>query len=325
MTVVRRRSPNTGASSAIAWRLVFAVLTAACGSTVPADATPARPSSVGALATTPAPATGLPVSPSAIPTPTPRNDLGLTRVSARLDPDEHPSPESTQLRLLADTQGCYSGDSPRVFGPPFVFVDETAVQISVILLEQLRGSACHQATDVSLTIQLEQPLGDRIIYDVGNGVVFDGQPIPLYWSDPLGEAASERVRRIIGPDACESRINLGHALSTPDQLADLTRGVSNGPVDDGRGYVGTWVQAAEYFGAIERFSDYGSYDIYVGIVATAADLHVAEEVGGDPNAILVTRLHKFKLRGSRELWYPAFEFQGFSPAPVFRTPPCEVA
>jgi hypothetical protein len=260
-----------------------------------------------------------------MPTPTPRNDLGLTRVSVRLDPAERPSADSTQLRLIADSQGCYSGDSPRVFGPPFVFVDEGGFQIGVILLEQMRGSPCHQGADLPLTIQLPQPVGDRIIYDGGgNGVIFDGRGIPLYWSDPLGQTAAERVRHMLGADACESRINVGRPEPTPEQLAESARGVSHGPVDDGRGYVGSWVQAAEHFNAIERFSDYGSYDVYVGVVATASDLRVADEVG-DPAAIIVARLQRFELGGRRELWYPAFEFETFAAAPLFRAPPCEVA
>lgn len=174
-----------------------------------------------------------------------------------------------------------------------------------------------------MDVTLSKPLGDRTLIDGGGGTLafqrLDG--LPVYWSDPLATVASERVRLMIGSDACESVAQGDRAQLASDELLALAAQVNGhaGPADNGRAYAGSWVDAAKYFGAIEGYTD---GHVYNGIVAPAANLGITDATS-DGSALALTRLNGWGLIGGIEIWYPAFLFKGFQGATVSRPAPCD--
>ncbi len=77
-----------------------------------------------------------------------------------------PGPDATTLHGLIVERACASGQPPngRVQAPVVVY-DEHAVTVTVTVRETPGGADCPGNPEVPITIELEQPLGDRVILD----------------------------------------------------------------------------------------------------------------------------------------------------------------
>jgi hypothetical protein len=261
-----------------------------------------------------------------LPTPKPATDNPvLSRARWNLAPDELALTTSTQLRVIVQEQGCSSGQQPVLFGEPFVFYEPDSIAILFSILSLPWFGDCQPAPGIPATITLKERLGHRVLYDMGgNGQVLRRiNEIPIFWSDPLGDAASQRVRLMAGPGACESSIEGDRVELAPDELRAIDAEVNwrGGPVDHRQAYVGSWFDASQFFGAIETYQN-GS--LYNAIVATIQDLGISDPklpVG----SLVLTRLQDWYLPTGQQVWYPAYLFQAFSGARVFHSPPCQVS
>lgn len=305
---------------------ISAVLAIGCGSIpTPSRATPSAPPP--AVPTPTSAATSEPMSTATAPVPTSRPPATPVAVISRarwnLAPDEHPSPSSTELRVVVYEQGCSSGQAPSEVYEPFVYEDERYVEILFTLVSAPSSGECQPPVGAPMTVTLTEPLRHRDLSDHGGRkLVFQTlRGHPVVWTDALGETATDRVRLMIGADACESIVEGDRPSLFPEELRAINQELpwGHGPVDDGQGFVGSWLDAAIYFGAIEIYSD---YRVYNGLVASAVDLGIADPTA-DASALALTRLNEWHLVDGREVWYPAYLFQPFQGAKLFHAPPCD--
>jgi hypothetical protein len=204
-----------------------------------------------------------------------------------------------------------------------VWYDKSSIDILFTIISVSLSSGCMPPRSVPVTVKLDEKLGNRYLHDEGaRGIVFQwSRVVSVYRTDPLGELASDRARALVGPDVCESVVEGDRAPLARDQLLALAAQVQGGrgPADHGLAYVGNWLDAAQYFGAVEAYTD--GY-IYYGILAPASNLGIADPTA-DGSALAITRLNRWSLIGAGDIWYPAFEFDSFLGARVFHAPPCE--
>jgi hypothetical protein len=83
-----------------------------------------------------------------------------------LDPDVEPTADDTTLSLLIMEMNCASGEPP--IGReirPVVTSDDTSVSI-VVLVEPVEGGAdCPSNPWYPVEVELDEPLGDRAVFD----------------------------------------------------------------------------------------------------------------------------------------------------------------
>ena len=92
--------------------------------------------------------------------------LGLGSAEMILDPAHQPDPESRTLSVLITERACASGRPPdgrEVI--PVVVETETEVRITVLVAPVRGGATCPGNPLYPVEVQLDQPLGDRRIFD----------------------------------------------------------------------------------------------------------------------------------------------------------------
>jgi hypothetical protein len=83
-----------------------------------------------------------------------------------LDPNNPPDPVEATLHLLATERACASGQAPgdrQVL--PVVLQTADAVEITVLVQQPVGGQYCQGNPTFPITVQLDAPLGDRVIQD----------------------------------------------------------------------------------------------------------------------------------------------------------------
>ncbi len=100
---------------------------------------------------------------------------GLGQVAVRLDPDSLPEPADTVINLLVTEMACSSGRQmgDALLGPQIVETD-TLVLVAFAVVPVSGTAACAGNAPSSVTIELSQPLGDRILLD---GLSLPPQPL----------------------------------------------------------------------------------------------------------------------------------------------------
>jgi hypothetical protein len=102
---------------------------------------------------------------------------GFGSATTVLDPDHEPDPDSTELHLLINERECASGQPPtdrEVL--PVVIETETSIEIVTLVEPVVGGADCQSNPWHPITVTLNDPLGERIVYD--------GQmppPVALTW------------------------------------------------------------------------------------------------------------------------------------------------
>ena len=91
---------------------------------------------------------------------------GFGRVDVHLDPGSLPEPDSTSIRLLVTQQGCAGG---REMGDslkgPQVLETDSAVLVAFAVVTTPGAATCPGNPPAAVTIELSEPLGERIVYD----------------------------------------------------------------------------------------------------------------------------------------------------------------
>ena len=110
---------------------------------------------------------------------------GFGPAETLLDTAHQPDPASTTLQVVINERNCASGQAPtdrEVL--PIVTETETAIEI-VMLVEPVTGGAdCQGNPWYPVTVTLQQPLGDRTVYDA-----HAQPPVELTW--PQGESQGD--------------------------------------------------------------------------------------------------------------------------------------
>ncbi|MEM8903470.1 MAG: hypothetical protein AAGF02_07205 [Actinomycetota bacterium] len=92
--------------------------------------------------------------------------VGFGPARAAFDPERQPDPTSTELPLQIIEMACAGGQAPdgREIVP---VVTETATAVEVIVLVEgvVGGASCPGNPPVSITVELDEPLGDRVVLD----------------------------------------------------------------------------------------------------------------------------------------------------------------
>lgn len=210
---------------------------------------------------------------------------------------------------------------------PFIAYEEGAVSIVFTVLEA-RGDGCPPtaaAVGVPMTVRLSQPLGDRDLVDGGAGEVrFVGRgQFVVFIDDPerITDLAAEHAAAMV-PDACVTTISGDEEYPSYRRLNRMGRSLHEptGPLDHGRAYLGSWEEAARYFGAVEGYSDNSGFGTAL-ILAPASGLGI-EDPSGDRMALVP--LTPYFLDTGFEIWYPTFLFAGYEAATVYAPSPCSV-
>ncbi len=92
--------------------------------------------------------------------------LGLRGAETVLDPDKEPGPEANTLSVLITERSCAGGQPPagrEVI--PVITETDTEVHIVVLVAPVRGGATCPGNPQYPVEVQLDQPLGDRIIRD----------------------------------------------------------------------------------------------------------------------------------------------------------------
>lgn len=92
--------------------------------------------------------------------------VGLEPARTQLDPDREPDPAATELSVLINEQACANGEAPAGREiVPVVVETASAVEI-VVLVAPVAGAAdCPGNPWHPISVPLEEPLGDRAIFD----------------------------------------------------------------------------------------------------------------------------------------------------------------
>jgi hypothetical protein len=240
---------------------------------------------------------------------------------------EHPDPSSTELHVEIFDKDCTSRLIDRDQIPePFIAYEETAVSIVFTILA-VRSDDCSSGVSIPLTVELAEPLGRRDLMDGGTGDLrFDGVgQFAVFTADPAGVAGVARDHAsAIVPNACVTTVSLDGVFPSYRQLNRMSRllPATNGAIDHGRAYQGSWQQAARYFGAVEVYVDTVDFDFESGITAILAPAsRIGIEGFSDESMALVPLTPAYTTTGS-EVWYPAFLFADSEPASVYSPPPC---
>jgi hypothetical protein len=243
-----------------------------------------------------------------------------------LSPTERPTAESTTLDVEVYEFACAGGRSPegRVLPPTITYA---AASITITFsVQPLRGEGdCPTAPGVPYHVELGQQLGDRRLVDGGfrllgedrqpDDVVIEHGDMLVLSSSRVDDMARERLLAMAGPDACLDipRVTIDRYVPTAEDLereADKV-GPAGGPVFEGNAYLGTWIEAARYFGAIEAYAGRPKpwYIIAPGSAFPWADLPEDKPV--------LASLDPFPVSDGRTIWWPAFHN-----APVWATTNC---
>ena len=184
------------------------------------------------------------------------NGFGIGEL--RLDATNQPTASTETLTLLVTERACASGELPvgRAIAP-VVFESENAVDV-LMLIEDSRGHAeCPDNPSFPLTVELEAPLGDRVVRDVSVE-----PPVELAWPIP----------------------------TRPSELSIVIEGA---PPDDGTANVFAWTgtQAgafllesqgwSEFAGWIQAWSPADEPRVISGFVAACGADGCAEECEGE--------------------------------------------
>ena len=263
-------------------------------------------------------------APSATPTASPTPPVVISVLGSwALAPGEHPNPSSTEIKVRIFDDQCNSGlnDLDQI-QEPFIAYEDTAVSIVFSILVERRDD-CGDGLGIPVTVELAEPLGARDLVDGGTGDQrFDGVGhFAIFPAYP--EVARDHASAIV-PDACLSTVSLKRDFPGYRKLDRMSRLLpeTGGPVDHGRAYQGTWVQAARYFGAVEAYSDQVDFDFesgYAAILAPASRMGIPGFSEG--SMALVPMTPAYTSTGT-EIWYPAFLFADAEPASVYSPPPC---
>ena len=245
-----------------------------------------------------------------------------------MPPGEHPSPSSTELHVEIFDKDCTSRLIDRDQVPePFIAYEETAVSIVFTILA-VRGDDCSSGVGIPMTVELAEPLGRRDLMDGGTGDPrFDGVgQFAIFTADPAGVAkvARDHASAIV-PDACVTSVSLDGDSPSYRQLNRMSRLLNgtSGVIDHGRGFQGSWQQAARYFGAIEAYADTVDFDFESGVTAILAPASRMGIEGFSEDSMALVPLTVAYTSTSSEIWYPAFLFADGEPAFVYAPPPCE--
>ena len=102
---------------------------------------------------------------------------GLNRVAIRLDPAALPKPEDSTIHVLTTETECASGREmgDALLGPQLIETDE-AVLLAFAAISSVGPAECPGNPSTLVTIELSQPLGQRILYD---GLYVPPKPITV--------------------------------------------------------------------------------------------------------------------------------------------------
>ncbi len=91
---------------------------------------------------------------------------GLGQVDVRLDPDSLPGPDDTVIDLLVTEVDCASGREmgDALVGPQIVETED-AVLVAFAVIPVVGGANCQSNPSTSVSIELSEPLGDRLLLD----------------------------------------------------------------------------------------------------------------------------------------------------------------
>ena len=167
-----------------------------------------------------------PTGPGLVCEPTVTLPTGLNRVEVGLDPNSPPNPENTTLGLLVTEAACANGrEMGDALRDPQVVETDTAVLVGFVAVpgpERVVNCPTNPTTPVS--VELSEPLGQRIIYD---GLYYP--PKPLGPAGFVKSAAGYRFScglRTDGTVACWGD-NISGQTEPPDgQFTSLSAGSS---------------------------------------------------------------------------------------------------
>lgn len=91
---------------------------------------------------------------------------GFGRVEVNLDPESLPEPDSTLVRLLVTEQGCAGGrEMGDALRGPQVRETDDAVLVAFAVVYTPGSNTCPGNPPTSVTIELSEPLGERMVLD----------------------------------------------------------------------------------------------------------------------------------------------------------------
>lgn len=264
----------------------------------------ARPAATPSPPVSATPSPTVAPTPSREPLPTPLDNM---EPYWELAPAERPTATSTFIDVLVQELRCSSGLSveDRITGVEVLYGPE-AVTITVGV-RPLRGDrSCEPAPPSPITVELDEPLGNRRLVDGGSGLWVVWEHTDSFLGLTVGHSptyqAEERLATRAGR-ACA--LSLERSGERPTRAEAEAEAMANeapegyGLVGDGRAWLGDWRDAAHAFGALEAYG-WEFERLFMGVAAGQAWLHVDLPAG----TLFVTDLYPIEVSAGRTLWVP---------------------